>query len=202
MKNTKQNQLTTLLTAAGIFLLLTAVMLTVFQMVGQKMTSRRNAELAEHMYAVIPAVHSGVQDDRVNITMPVLEVDGENLIGILELPLYDRTLPVGGNWDKFIVGTHPCRYSGNLYDGSLVIGGSDAPGQFDFVKNISIGNSLSLTDATGGRYYYRVEWVENREDLLAEELFSDTTDLVLFARNSYSLEYTVIQCTLQVSGVR
>ena len=202
MKNQKQSLLTTILTAAGIFLLLAAVMLTVLQVVGQKTTSQRNAELVEHMYAVMPAVHVGALDDRVDMTMPVLEVDGEDLIGILELPLYDRTLPVGGNWSKYTVSTHPCRYSGNLYDGSLVIGGSDAPGQFDFMKSISIGNSISLTDAMGGRYYYRVEWVENRKDIPLDELFSETTDLVLFARNSYSMEYTIVQCSLQMAEGR
>ncbi len=197
MKKSKSKLITKFLSFFGILLIVGAVSLTVFQSVGQRMTAESNGEIVKQLFALMPTVHSGPRDDRVDMTMPMLEIDGENFVGILEIPLYEKQLPVCGGWSRHKVSSFPCRYDGNLYDGSLIIGGSDGAGQFDFMKTISMGDFVFLTDMMGGRYCYRVDWVEKTSDASAENLRSDGADLVLFARNSYSLDYTVVQCSLE-----
>lgn len=194
----KSNFITALLTFIGVTLIIGSVSLVFYQSIRQKMTARNNIEIIETLFTLMPPVHSGEQDDRVDMSMPMLEIDGENFVGMIEIPLFDRKLPVCGNWNKHKVAEFPCRYSGSLYDGSLIIGGSDAAGQFDFVKNISIGDAVLLTDMMGGQYFFRVEWVETTSDVSTEKLVSDAADMILFARNTYSLDYTVIQCSLQI----
>lgn len=198
MKKSKSNLITAFLSFLGIILILGAVSLTVFQSVGQKKTAENNRRIVQNLYTLMPVVHTGVQDDRVDMNMPMLEIGGENFVGIIEIPLYEKQLPVCGIWNRHKVSSFPCRYYGNLYDRSLIIGGSDAAGQFDFMKTISIGDSVFLTDMMGGRYFYKVEWIDKTSDISVENLVSDTADMILFARNSYSLDYTVIQCSLQV----
>jgi len=201
MKKGKSSLITGLLSVFGVLLIVGAVLLTVLQSVGQNVTAERNRDILEQMYALMPTVHSGGVDDRIDVSMPMLEINGEDFVGIIEIPLYHKQLPVYGSWSKHKVSSFPCRFDGNLYDGSLIIGGSDGAGQFDFMKNISIGDSVFLTDMTGGRYYYKVDWVELTSDATSETLASDTADMVLFARNSYSLDYTVVRCSLQARQV-
>lgn len=198
MKKNSSTRITLLLSVFGMILVIGAVILTVFQSVRQNKTAADNRAIVEKLLTVMPPVHTGERDDRVDMNMPMLEMDGENFIGILEIPLYGKQLPVCGSWSRYKVSAFPCRYYGNLYDGSLIIGGSDMVGQFDFLRTVSIGDSVLLTDMTGGRYLYTVQWVHRTSDVSAENLMSDTADLVLFARNSYSLDYSVMQCSLQI----
>ena len=198
MRKGKNSFITSLLVFFGVMLIISSVSLMLYQSVGQKMTVQSNAEIVDTLFTLMPSVHSGEKDDRVDMNMPMLEIDGENFIGIIEIPLFDRKLPVCGSWNSHKVSEFPCRYSGSLYDGSLIIGGSDAAGQFDFTKNISIGDSVFLTDMVGGQYFYRVEWIEITADVSTENLVSDKADMILFARNTYSLDYTVIQCSVQI----
>jgi len=200
MKRLTPNRITAMLTAAGVLLLLSALLLTVSRIVGPRLTDRANAERLETLTALLPEIHPGTPDDRIDREMPLLEVDGEDFAAILELPRSETRLPVGADWQPNRLSAHPRRYAGNLYDGSLVIGGSDLPGQFDFTRTISPGDPVFLTDMTGSRYSYRVEWAEISPDLPAGLPQAGEADLVLFARNSYSLDYTVIRCVLQAAG--
>ncbi len=198
MRKGKSNLITAILTFLGVTLIIGSVSLMLYQFFGQKMIVQSNVEIVDTLFTLMPTVRSGVQDDRVDMNMPMLEIDGENFVGIIEIPLFNRKLPVCGSWNKHKVSEFPCRYSGSLYDGNLIIGGSDAAGQFDFAENISIGDSVFLTDMVGGQYFYRVEWIETTSDVSTENLVSDTADMILFARNTYSLDYTVIQCSMQI----
>ena len=189
MRKGKNSFITSLLVFFGVMLIISSVSLMLYQSVRQKITVQSNAEIVDTLFTLMPSVHSGEKDDRVDMNMPMLEIDGENFVG---------KLPVCGSWNRHKVSEFPCRYSGSLYDGSLIIGGSDAAGQFDFAKNISIGDSVFLTDMVGGQYFYRVEWIEITADVSTENLVSDKADMILFARNTYSLDYTVIQCSVQI----
>ena len=198
MRKGKNSFVTSLLVYFGVVLIIGSVSLMLYQSVRQKITVQSNAEIVDTLFTLMPSVHSGEKDDRVDMNMPMLEIYGENFVGIIEIPLFNRKLPVCGSWNRHKVSEFPCRYSGSLYDGSLIIGGSDAAGQFDFTKNISVGDSVFLTDMVGGQYFYRVEWIKTTADVSTEKLVSDKADLILFARNTYSLDYTVIQCSVQI----
>lgn len=136
-------------------------------------------------------------DDRIDVTMPMTEVDGLNFAGIIELPAYEALLPVYGTWDKNKVSDFPCRYMGSMYDGSLIIGGSDNVGQFDFMKVITDGDFVYVTDMTGARYAYVVTEIKKSKDASTDNLISKNADLVLFARNTYAFDYTIVRCVMQ-----
>ena len=47
--------------------------------------------------------------------MPETELDGEQYIGVLELPTLSLTLPVQSQWSYPALKVSPCRYAGSAY---------------------------------------------------------------------------------------
>ena len=197
MSKTKSGKLTLLLTVAGIGLILAAVLGVVINGILIDRAEKRASEIVETMRMLMPDVADGGIDDRVNLTMPMLELDGENFVGLVEVPQYESVLPIYGEWKPSKVSDFPCRYMGTLYDGSLIIGGSDNQGQFDFTKLITNDDVVYVTDVSGLRYSFVVTEVIKTTDVSTGNLTAGEADLVLFARNTYSLDYTVIRCVLK-----
>lgn len=181
----------------GIALVALAVLLFAASRILIVRNEERARETVETLYELMPSVRDGAPDGRAETAMPVLELDGTDFAGILEIPAFGTVLPLCGTWDAGDVTKYPHRFTGSMYDGSLVIGGSDNPGQLDFMKAVSIGDTVYLTDAAGERYRYTVSWVEKTKDVSASHLCDADADLTLFARNTYGFEYTVVRCVLK-----
>ena len=189
MKRTKK-----LVILLGALLLVAAVGLFLFQQVGAVQASKRAEALLDALYAALPEISQGTPDDRIDVTMPVLEVEGINFAAILEVPMFDCKLPVSSPWSEKKLRSYPCRFYGSLYDGTLIIGGSDQKGQLDFLEQIDIGHKVMVTDMTGARYSYAVYRVDRAGHADAEVLMKEASSLVLFARDSFSLEYIIVRC--------
>lgn len=188
---------TRIFTVAGIGLILAAVLAVGINSLLIDRVAKRADELVETMRRLMPDTADGVPDDRVNLDMPMLELDGENFVGLFEIPKYQCALPIYGEWTPSKIAEFPCLYTGTMYDGSLIIGGSDNPGQFDFTKLITNDDVVYVTDATGLRYSYVVSEVIKTTDVSTANLMSGDFDLVFFARNTYSLDYTLVRCVLK-----
>lgn len=186
-----------LLTVTGILLIILSSGLVFFSVHSQKTAVKENNRLVSVLYSLMPEVTDGVIDDRVNKDMPLLQVDGMDFAGIIEVPTYNRTLPIFANWDKSRVSSFPCRYSGSIYNGNLIIGGSDNSGQFDFMKQITVSDTVFITDVTGARFTYQVTDIKLTRDVSSESLEATDADLIFFARNTYSLDYTVVICRIK-----
>lgn len=186
-----------ILTVAGILLIIIATIMVFFTQYSQNTAVKENERLVSVLYSLMPEVTDSATDDRVNKDMPLLEVEGMDFAGIIEIPMYKRTLPVYASWDKSKVSGLPCRYSGSIYDKNLIIGGSDGVGQFDFMKQITVGDDVHITDVTGARFTYTVSDIELTRDVSSKNLAKRDADLIFFARNTYSLDYTVVSCCLK-----
>lgn len=169
----------------------------VLVLVGQIVENRAQkqaAAMAAHLKEILPSATVGVQDTYSSMQMPSLEIDSKNIIGLLEIPAWEVSLPIGSSWDRRLLTTFPQRFSGTVYDGSLIVGGRDGAGQLDCLKKLDIGDVITVTDMTGARFTYAVDRVERKSSAAAEVLQDDTSDLTLFARGEYSLEYVVVRC--------
>lgn len=194
MKKATGKTLTRVLTVLGILLICGAVLTVVVSQVVQKKAAEKAEQIVSELRTLMPEIQNGVPDDRFHTAMPMLEIDGSNFAGIIEVPAYGTELPIYGTWDRGKVSQYPCRYFGSIYDGSLIIGGSDNAGQFDFMKIITGGDMICVTDVTGARYTYVVTDIEKTSDVTTENLTAGEADLVIFARNTYALDYTVVRC--------
>ena len=192
MKGKKKSSL--ILMILGIVLITAAVTVVAFSQLSAGKAESDCKALVVKLRGLMPLIHTGEMDDRVEMAMPMVEVNGKNYVGIIQLPKYDVELPVSAQWDANAITANPCRYTGSIYDGTFIIGGSDNSGQFDFMKLITMGDEISVTDMTGSQYRYTVTWVEKTKDVSTEALSGGDDVLVLFARNTYSTDYTIVRC--------
>lgn len=181
----------------GVLLIAAALGVLAFSQTEQQNAAEEAAEFVAQIRELMPQVQDTVPDNRADKSMPILEIDGKDFVGILEVPAYQAQLPIAAVWDPAEVTNYPCRYTGSVYENSLIVGGSDNEGQFDFMQIITGGDIIKITDVTGLRYTYVVTRIEKTSDVSTENLCTDEADLTLFARNTYGLDYTVVRCDLQ-----
>ncbi len=178
----------------GVLLVAASFVILIFSQITQKTAIRNAKDTVLVLQDLMPDTHTAAPDDRANTIMPAVEVNNESLVGIMEIPKYNTELPIRETWDKNKVSKYPCRYLGSIYDGSLIIGGSDNKGQFDFVRLIENDDAVIITDMTGGQYEYKVCDIRRVKDVSTEYLISLDTDVVIFVKNSFSFDYTVVCC--------
>lgn len=156
-------------------------------------TSQPKAEaLVQTMRTLIPEPQSAVPEARRENTMAVLPVDGADFLGILELPAYNSALPVCATWGD--TGQYPCRLSGSVYDRTLQIGATSQTGQYDFYRELSVGDAVFFTDVEGNRFSYEISHIRHESSADQTVLQREDAALTLFIQNLYGFEYIVIFC--------
>ncbi len=191
----KQNLFARVAAIVGVALIVVGVGTLLYSNIMQTQYAKQATQLVATLKTLMPSIHAAALDDRANKALPVMQVQGSDYCGIVELPVYHTALPVHAVWDAKRVTQYPCRYLGSIYDGPLIIGGSDAPGQFHFMDVISLEDEVYITDMTGERYRYRVQDIQITDDVSTEALKASPADLILFAKNAFSLQWTVVRCT-------
>lgn len=158
--------------------------------------AKRSAEdLASRMEALLPQRTEGIPGEYHDPGMPMLELDGTDFSALVEFPGYGVSLPVCDSWDPGMITSFPCRFWGSAYDSTLVIGGSDQLGQFDFFHRLEPGDSVNITDMQGSEFRYQVSCVERHDSAEAQLLCSGGYPMTLFVRSAYSAEYLIVRCS-------
>ena len=176
----------------GMILILGAVIWVVLDQTAQSQNRENALAIADQLLARLPTSSgSRCYDGR---PMPRMELDGSDFVAVLSVPGCGACLPVYADWDTNRIRQYPCRFTGTLYGGSLIIGGSDNPGQLDFMEAIGIGDEVVVTDMNGCQYRCRVSDIQLMEEISTDSLMQTDVPLTLFARDTYGLHYTVIRC--------
>ena len=89
-----------------------------------------------------------------------VEMGDYSLLGMLRLPEAGLELPVMSEWSYPLLAAAPCRYSGSLAGGDLVILGHSYRTHFRCLRTIQPGEAVELTDAGGETHRYTVAEVE------------------------------------------
>ena len=144
--------------------------------------------------ALIPEPQNAVPEERRDNTMSVLSVDGIDFVGLVELPRYESILPVCADWGK--TSKYPCRFSGSIYDGTMQIGATTQRGQYDFYRELSVGDAVSYIDAEGNRYTFTITSLRYAKHVDQAALQQKEAPLTLFIKNIYSFEYLIVFCDL------
>lgn len=175
----------------GAVFLVAAAGLLFFNMRGLDIdTAKALASIDELM----PNISDSVPQEKGNNVMPSMEIDGESYVAVLEMSTHKYRVPVRSVWDEKAVKAVPCRYSGSVYNNSLIIALSDEEGQMDFVNNVNAGDKLTITDMRGERFSYQVTKIENRNEIDKEKLNSGEYDLTLLVEYSGYTDYLYIRC--------
>ena len=191
---THKRRLSDILTVIGIALVAVSVTAVMISFLSQKSAAKKATAIAEELRALVPETQSGFPDGRENTDMPTAEIGGVDFVGVIEIPAYGTSLPIRAEWKPMRISSYPCRLTGSTYGGDLIIGGSDAEGQFDFMKFITCGDRIYVTDPAGVCFSYRVTDIIRTDDASIENLITDEDDLVIFVKNTYSFGYKAVRC--------
>jgi hypothetical protein len=142
--------------------------------------------------SLIPEPQAAVPEERRNNTMSVLSVDGIDFVGLLELPRYESVLPVCADWGK--TSRYPCHFTGSIYDGTMQLGATTQKGQYDFCRELSVGDTIHYTDVEGNRYTFTITSLGSEKHADQAALQRKEAALTLFIKNIYSFEYLIAFC--------
>lgn len=183
-----------LLRSLGFLLILSGLGLFLFSQIQTGKAQSDCERIVAQIQSVLPEAQAGVMDSYSSMAMPVLQIGGQDYVCLIRIPAFGMELPVGSSWNSGRVSQFPCRFSGTVYDGSLIIGGADQPGQFDCFDQLDPGCEITVTDMTGAEFTYTVFRIDRSRSADAEVLNRYDADLTLFVRDSYSLEYLIVRC--------
>lgn len=112
--------------------------------------------------------------------MPVLEVDGREYVGTLEMPTIHRKLPVLNSWDDELLQIAPCRYLGSAYTGDLILMAHNYDSHFGKIKNLQTGDPVIFQDVEGNQFFYEVISMETLKPTDTRQMEEGDWDLTLY----------------------
>ena len=132
--------------------------------------------------------------------MPVIEIDGYDYIGVLQIPSLDLTLPVISDWSYPALQIAPCRYEGSAYDGGLVIAGHNFDSHFGNLSRLEPGDEIRFVDLSGHTFTYAVAETEVLDATAIDQMVNGGWDLTLFTCTLSGETRFTVRCTLAGAG--
>ena len=189
-----KNRKVSILAIIGIGLIVCSFCLVAALHICMEQGSRQSQKAAEQISALLPEKTPGIAEVYSDAQMPVMEIDGVDYVGLLEVPAFGICAAIADEWNGKSLFPAVGRAWGSAYDGSLVIGGSDYPGQLAFCAEVELGTQITVTDMTGARFSYTVSRVDRAKSAEAQWLANGDFALTLFCRNTYAMEYIAVRC--------
>lgn len=200
----------------GVLFLLGAAGLSVFNIWDSRRAGDSVKEIAEEMSAGIPMAEETraaaevpeedsflageyeIPDYILNpdMEMPVQVIDGNEYIGVLEIPKLDLVLPVASEWSYPKLRKTPCRYDGTVYKGNLIVSAHNYDSHFGKLKNLQEGETVTFTDMDGNVFRYEVS---SRETIMPEDIEgmkSGDWDLTMFTCTYGGQQRVTVRCEL------
>lgn len=112
--------------------------------------------------------------------MPTVKIDGNEYIGILEIPSAEKRLPVLSKFSMTNLKIAPCRYAGSAYTDDLVICAHNYRSHFGGMGKVRPGDAVVFTDASGNVFNYQIFEVEQVDPDDPEYMLYSDYDLTLF----------------------
>lgn len=129
-----------------------------------------------------------------DMEMPTQEIEGNDYIGVLEIPSLGLFLPVMSEWSYSKLKLAPCCYHGSAYTGSLTIAAHNYRTHFGPVRDVSAGTQVFFTDVKGRRFSYEVSAVETIEATAIEDAVSEAWDLTLITCTPSGQARVAVHC--------
>ena len=126
--------------------------------------------------------------------LKVAELDGAYYMGVLTIPALEKILPVQSDWSEAKLKKSPCRYSGGLEEGELVIAGHNYKKHFSGLATLKLGDSIVFTDLEGNQLFYEVREIYTVAATDIEGMIDSGYDLSLFTCNYGGKARVTVRC--------
>lgn len=149
----------------------------------------------------IPEMPSAPQEEPLfvrfpNMEMPVSRIGRHDYIGVLDIPSMGLSLPVMTDWDYEKLRVSPCRYSGSVYSGDLIIAGHNYETHFRYIKDLAIGSEVRFTDMDGNVFFFEVSAVETIGPDNVGAMLAGDWDLTMFTCTIGGQMRSTVRCRL------
>lgn len=199
----------TVCTALGLLLLLAALLLTGYNLrrdaaagaSAEAVLERLSPDLSQPERAPLPASGEETEDALVpdyaldpKTPMPEREIDGQQYIGVLDIPALGLSLPVISAWSEQGAQIAPCRYAGSAYLDNLVIAGHNYRSHFAALPQLQPGDAVTFTDMDGNAFSYEVSALETLSPYAVADMTAGDWALTLFTCTVGGQSRLAIRC--------
>lgn len=123
-----------------------------------------------------------------------LIIDGYPCIGTLSIPRLELELPILSQWDEEQLKIAPCRFSGSVSTGDLVLMAHNYRTHFGPIRRLKPGDAVSFTDPGGVTTRYLVAATATVEPADPEAVTSGRYPLTLFTCTYGARTRVVVYC--------
>jgi sortase A len=124
----------------------------------------------------------------------LIEIDGAMYIGVISIPALDLNLAVNNTWSNAALKNTPCRYSGSIYDNTLVIGAHNYSSHFGKFSSLLRGSQVVFLCADGIEHFFEVVSVETVHPSSRDSVVYSDYDLTMFTCTFDGQERIAVRC--------
>lgn len=129
--------------------------------------------------------------------MPTADIDGNDCIGILEVPEVNIELPVIAEYTEDNLRLSPCCYTGSYYADDMVIVGHSYYNHLRPIRKASIGADVYFTNVEGKVYHYIISNVEILDPSEVARMVENSKNS---DRKNADWDLTIFTCTSDTSA--
>jgi len=126
--------------------------------------------------------------------LPQTTLNGYAVVGILQVPAVGLELPVLDNWNYDLLQLAPCRYSGSIKEGNLILLAHNYDRHFGRFKELEPGDTVSFLSVDGTAHKYTVAITEHLQKTELEKLTVSDHELTLFTCTKGGHSRVVVRC--------
>lgn len=193
-----------ILTGVGLLLIAAALLLTVYNIRESDRAGAESEEMVVRMESLTAALPERLETEKKEpvpeykknpeMEMPTVEVNGQECVGMIEIPALGLKLPVISEWSDAKLKKAPCRYSGSAYLKNMIIAGHNYRTHFSGIKRLNPGDSVVFTDADGNVFSYEVAEIETVGGYDIEKMEAGDWDLTLFTCTNKGKARAAVRC--------
>ena len=193
-----------ILTGVGLLLIAAALLLTVYNIRESDRAGSESEEMVVRMESLTADLPERLETEKKELVpeyvknpemeMPTVEVNGQECVGMIEIPALGLKLSVISEWSDAKLKKAPCRYSGSAYLKNMIIAGHNYRTHFSGIKRLNPGDSVVFTDADGNVFSYEVAEIETVGGYDIEKMEAGDWDLTLFTCTNKGKARAAVRC--------
>lgn len=166
----------------ALFLIIIGIILIISALYLQLHNNYEDINAGKESKEVVEVIQDelNTQEIKEDSDKETIKVNGDEYIGIINIPSLNVELPVMSDWSYEKMKKSPVRYYGSLETNDLVICAHSYKNFFRYIKNLVKGDIVVITDINGNQYLFEVKVVEILKPENIKEMIESEFDLTLF----------------------